>query len=472
MSCQNPEQKINNGNEIPSDLKQSIINVEVLNGTQKNSYTFSDQLGYKEFQINNNQFSFSVNISEPQISKLSIEMNANINFFIEPGDTLNLKFAEEDIYNNFGFEFNGKNSHINNLIGKIDKTLKHQNTSFNHFFNCEPSIFIQKMDSLKRVCSNYFESFVNHSEFKISENNLDLIKSYINYKIGWYYSIYPIKYEYVFNNGKLEVQEINRKLASEVIITTKKTLNNISYLEYINAEVYKTTNFIFQREDYNRRTNIFPDLDLYFYVIDSLTSNNLEQAYLKFNRLQYAFFMRDQSFSKYSTRFIKEYPQSKYEETITQLELDLKESILNKEVINKYSFYDINNKKRNLSEFKGKVIYIDFWATWCGPCIDQMKYLNEVAKQFNKEDNLKILCISLDKRNNFQKWGKTIQIEEMKGEHWMAENAFKSDVCKDFRILGIPRYILFDKKGNLFDANAIAPSDDRIIKVLNKLVNE
>lgn len=130
---------------------------------------------------------------------------------------------------------------------------------------------------------------------------------------------------------------------------------------------------------------------------------------------------------------------------------------------------DVNGKEHKLSDFKGNVVYVDVWATWCGPCKQQIPALKKLEKQFHGKP-VTFLSISVDKPRDRQKWIDFVKKENLKGVQIMADKAFDSDVTKAYRINGIPRFMLFDKAGNIVSIDAPRPSDKTIINQLNSLL--
>ncbi|AUC86189.1 TlpA family protein disulfide reductase [Polaribacter sp. ALD11] len=123
---------------------------------------------------------------------------------------------------------------------------------------------------------------------------------------------------------------------------------------------------------------------------------------------------------------------------------------------------------KSLEDLKGKYVYIDVWATWCGPCIAEIPSLKQVEKDFHGR-NIQFLSISIDVEKDHEKWKKMIVDKELGGMQLMADSDWKSQFIEDYMIKGIPRFILLDPQGNIVNANAPRPSDKKLIETLNGL---
>jgi thiol-disulfide isomerase/thioredoxin len=133
---------------------------------------------------------------------------------------------------------------------------------------------------------------------------------------------------------------------------------------------------------------------------------------------------------------------------------------------------DINGKNVKISDFKGKVVYIDVWASWCGPCRQQFPLAKELKEKLSSEQKKQIVFLYISIDNTEEIWKKALLNLEMEGVQTISEGGWNSAVVKFFGISSIPRYILVDKKGNVFDNNAKRPGDPNIIDDLNKLITE
>lgn len=130
----------------------------------------------------------------------------------------------------------------------------------------------------------------------------------------------------------------------------------------------------------------------------------------------------------------------------------------------------------SLSDFKGKYVYIDFWTTWCGPCLKEFPRLKELESEFAGR-NIEFLYLSIesaqDHKNDAAKarsaWITFVEEWELGGVHLLADNGFESDFLKDYKIDFIPRYVLIDPEGNIVSPDAPRPSNQQLLELFEEL---
>lgn len=127
---------------------------------------------------------------------------------------------------------------------------------------------------------------------------------------------------------------------------------------------------------------------------------------------------------------------------------------------------NFNGGTTSLDDLKGKYVYIDVWATWCGPCKREIPHLQNLEKRFHNK-NIEFVSISIDNLNKKATWKQMISDKNMSGIQLFAgEN---QSFVEAYNISGIPRFILLDPEGNIVDANALRPSNPELINVFNEL---
>ncbi|WP_222536867.1 TlpA family protein disulfide reductase [Pedobacter polysacchareus] len=127
-----------------------------------------------------------------------------------------------------------------------------------------------------------------------------------------------------------------------------------------------------------------------------------------------------------------------------------------------FSLPDVNGKTVSMKDFKGKVVLIDVWATWCGPCKAQMPFLKEVEEAYKGNSNIVFVGISVDSESVKQKWLDMIKDKGLDGIQ-LLDNSGKS-FAKKYKIAAIPRFLLIDKKGNWVEVRCPLPEDQLKLK--------
>ena len=138
------------------------------------------------------------------------------------------------------------------------------------------------------------------------------------------------------------------------------------------------------------------------------------------------------------------------------------------------NYIDITGGKKSLDFFKGKYVYIDVWATWCGPCIQQIPYLETLEKEYHNK-NIEFISISTDEARRSggsweaaeKKWRDFVKKRNMSGvQLWSGQDySFQ----QAYEINGIPRFILIGPEGKIVDANAPRPSEPRLKTLFTSL---
>ena len=110
--------------------------------------------------------------------------------------------------------------------------------------------------------------------------------------------------------------------------------------------------------------------------------------------------------------------------------------------------------------FKGKVLYIDVWATWCGPCRAEMEYAPEL-KSYIKDKAVEVIYFSVDDARMAPKWEKIVKGETLAGHHLIANEKLYADLRRLIGVTNemyIPRYLIIGKDGQLINNDAKRPS--------------
>lgn len=114
-------------------------------------------------------------------------------------------------------------------------------------------------------------------------------------------------------------------------------------------------------------------------------------------------------------------------------------------------------KNFNLESLKGKVVFIDVWATWCGPCLNHRPKVLEFAEKYKTNDDVEILLVSVDSSKD--KWLSFLEKEKKElGTNLFIKNGMRTEFGSSYNIKSIPRYILIGKDGKIINSNINEPS--------------
>lgn len=124
---------------------------------------------------------------------------------------------------------------------------------------------------------------------------------------------------------------------------------------------------------------------------------------------------------------------------------------------------DLDGKPVALESLKGKVIYLDLWATWCGPCMQEMPQF-EKLKQKYKDKNIAFVSLSIDENTGI--WKKNVADRKADGIQWFISR----NKLLDYNVVTIPRTIIIDRLFKIADLNAPMPSSKMTEKIIDELL--
>ena len=180
----------------------------------------------------------------------------------------------------------------------------------------------------------------------------------------------------------------------------------------------------------------------------------LKRAYVKDKKT-------DSGFDEYIVALQKE-------ATLKMLE-ELKKSMLN-EKAPVFALVDLEGKNINLGELKGKVVVVDFWATWCGPCISSFPGMQKMVNKFKDDPNVKFVFIDTWERGDEKaKNASTFMATNKYTFHVLMDNEDK--VVAEYKVEGIPTKFVIDKNGMIrFKSVGFDGSDDKLMNELTAMI--
>jgi thiol-disulfide isomerase/thioredoxin len=250
---------------------------------------------------------------------------------------------------------------------------------------------------------------------------------------------------YLKNGYKLNLKMDAQKFDESIVYSgTGAAENNLLAQKAISEAKYDYNALLASTEDvFNKRISEKKTADLL-----KLTDNKLDPNFVALQKT---------NLEKSLTGLTKYYKQG------------LENNKMNGSVAPSFNYDNYAGGKTKLEDFRGKYVYIDVWATWCGPCRAEIPFLKKVEEKYHQK-NIAFVSISIDKLKDLEKWKTMIKEKELGGVQVFADNDWNSQFIKDFKINGIPRFILIDPNGNVVKADAPRPSSPKLIEDLDQLL--
>jgi peroxiredoxin len=131
-----------------------------------------------------------------------------------------------------------------------------------------------------------------------------------------------------------------------------------------------------------------------------------------------------------------------------------------------FALQDSKGQVISLQDFKGKVVYVDFWATWCGACIRKMALMQETTRAIMQQDpNVVFVHISLDK--NVSAWQNVLQTNNYPGVHLNSAEGPSGILAKKYNISALPDFYVISKDGSFAEKPASHDSEELKALLIN-----
>jgi thiol-disulfide isomerase/thioredoxin len=376
--------------------------------------------------------------------------------YLEKGFQLQLETKADDFINSI--KYSGLGQDENNYLIQKNKVIESKYGDQSNFENVlkiysdEEQVFLDNIESLKKsMLDKLATSYIKNERFIKNE------KKEIDILCLKYYEQYSPYHGYATENREFKASDDFPKAGDDFDMNDEEIFkHSYAYRGLISG--------IFQRIMYGTQTEDKTPFDKGMEKLKTIKSEIIRSELTK--NMLYELNLSAQDIDKIYKGIMVNSIDSTFNEELTQKYKILKK-IVKGSPSPTFNYENINGGKTSLESLKGKFVYIDVWATWCGPCIAEIPALKKVEKEYHGK-NIEFVSISIDDKKDLEKWKKMVADKELKGVQLFADNDWKSDFIKNFAIDGIPRFILIDTEGKIINADAPRPSDAKLKELLNE----
>lgn len=419
------------------DKEVVVLAGKVENSMADSIYFIKDQ-ARKAIPIVNGEFRDTIKLKTPAYYYMYLDQE-RIQTFLNPGDSLYLavdgtKFDET-------LQFSGDTEAENNYLVRkqlAEKRKIHLDPAT--YFSVSPDAFKKELESTKESLKADLAKSSKNSTFKEWENkNLDF-QHYT--MLGQYHFAHNY-----FTQSNIEMPEEFKKELENLDLDNEADFVNIpAYSEYVN----------FALADKMEKIKDGKEIIAF---LDGIKSPSIKDG-LMANGLMYLISSADRNAELYYDYLQANSTNSELKKEAAD-EFAKVQKILAGQPSPLFTYPDINGKAVSLESLKGKLVYIDVWAQWCVPCLNEIPSMKQLVEDYAGK-NIEFVGLSIDKMEDKAKWEAMVKSKDLKGIQVLADNDWRSQFAKDYNVLGIPRFILIDAEGKIIAADAPRPSNPEI----------
>jgi len=376
--------------------------------------------------------------------------NKTMNLYLYPGDNINVDFNANNFPNSVNFE--GKSSALNTYLFEEQKVFETQLASISG--NSER----MNADDFADFAKNLYKKRKQHFDKYKKKNSVSSHDAlFINSNMRYHYASMLFNYEdiqvYIQNKNTVDLPKNFYAPIQDLPISVEGVLPNMNYVDFIHQfldyQSAKVGNESMNKIDIAKQY-FSGEVLAYIEAKDLATMCQIGKAY------EYG-----QSIRKYlnSNNYLQ------YNDVLRTVYNEQK-PIQTGDIAPDFNLTDIDGQEVRLSNLRGKVVYIDLWATWCRPCIKSMTYSQRLIEKYGEEDVV-FLYVNMDEKTNL--WQDYVASQDLKGIqlHAKSGSGYLSDIAKLYKVKQLPTFVIIDKNGKISFNKAGSPGS----KVVSNLID-
>jgi len=445
---------------------EATITVSVNNPTSTSFYVshienfFSDEeIGYM-FNLNGNSSSFKINLDAPKFVDVKYDQST-IRLFVSPGDNQQVTFSGYDPVNTI--QFSGSGASNNNALGRFMQRFGSDYTNRMYAHEYLPVIFKESLTEQAGILSEaqYFSHIDQVKRDMQSATSggsgqfQSFMKTWLDYEAAANKLLYYHVNKYLFRGAELQNAIKSAGSLSGVQVNNDYALSNPGYVKFLSTYILAMSNGL-QHNAKGIEFNLF-----------DMAGKHLQgkaRAFIKSKLLYktYRFGQTDLAQEQYKT-FSRSNTYPEYNALLKEA-IGEDSGFAEAGYAPDFTLQDVNGRTVSLSQYKGKVVYLSFWATWCKPCLKGFEKSYYIRQKL-EERGIVLLNVSIDKKEST--WRSTMQRIKMPGINLLDTSNM---MMKKYNLASLPVYHIIDKNGRY----AFLPTDGvrDVVEEFTKLARE
>ncbi len=412
---------------------------------------------------------FHITFEHHRPDYFSVRIGRNVaSLFLIPGDSIFLR-AQADDFTTTMSASGDRSAEASYLHERNAILRKYQTHQWREFYKLPFEDYVNRIDSVRRELEQLHRALVRQRN--VDDLFLMLEATYTAYKVPHWNVLYPMYHPHAA--GLEEDEEVNFPVEEANMMFRSLPNSDARFLIFpVFRDVIK--------HQYNMAVDELREADSTFVKIPFFWMHALDiigpqvfpepevREYLRFDHLSsYLTHMGPGHVDELYHEFLESTENEYYANRLRAVMQEWAHIMPGKSVPD-FAFTDLDSNVVHLSDLHGKIVYMDVWATWCGPCLAEHPHWDELYGEL-MDDDVVFLTVSIDAKR--EPWEKMVREKDMKGVHWYAEGAWEAEMARYFNINGIPRFILLNRNGTVLEPSAERPSGgikSKLVKYLSE----
>jgi len=400
------------------------------------------------------KFKFDIQLTKSGVYQLKCGQRA-IDIYVIPGDSINLAADGRTLPQ--GAIFKGSNINENNYLRHFDQfKMDTEPRDYEQFYTQVEDEF---MKSVEEISQNFIKDAQEYQKTNgtFDDRFVEIVNANFSYQAALRKLQYPLYYNYFKPDSTIVLSDTFDSFFQNLDIDNEDNLLVPGFRSFIDDYVS------FKASQEGKKVTTLESSNASFDQIEALFTNKKLRDLTSFNLMNAVLESSYNDAMELMPRFKSIQSSQIYSYEVENKFNQVAHLVKGKEAPG-FTYQSFNNQEVSLASLKGNVVYIDVWATWCGPCLQELPFLDELQKRFSAKDKIVFVSVSID--NEKAPWAAAVKQKDLKGIQLFADGNWGSTIARDYKIRGIPRFIILAKDGTILDANAIRPSDERLFDIL------